>query len=46
MTAGKPKAIIHNQLGMTLEPKKAFFHNGIREDGCILQVTTTGWMMW
>jgi acetoacetyl-CoA synthetase len=46
-TTGKPKAIIHNQLGMVLNSKKsAPLHGNLGPGDCQLQVTTTAWMMW
>ena len=46
-TTGKPKAIVHNQLGMILNSKKsAPLHSALGPSDCQLQVTTTAWMMW
>jgi len=46
-TTGKPKAIVHNQLGMVLNSKKsAPLHGDLGPSDCQLQVTTTAWMMW
>lgn len=46
-TTGKPKAIVHNQMGMTFEMKKqGLLHNKLQAGDCQLQITTTGWMMW
>lgn len=49
--AGKPKAIVHNQLGMIFAMKLAgYFHNIFplteEEPGVHLQATQTGWMMY
>ena len=41
--AGKPKAIVHNQMGMTFEMKKqGLLHNKLQAGDCQLQITTTG----
>lgn len=46
-TTGKPKAIIHNQLGMIFAMKLAGpLHSEYKTGDCQLQITTTGWMMW
>ncbi|KAK9899512.1 acetoacetyl-CoA synthase [Cystobasidium minutum MCA 4210] len=46
-TTGKPKAIVHNQMGMVLNSKKsAPLHGDLGPSDCQLQVTTTAWMMW
>ena len=46
-TTGKPKAIVHNQMGMTFEMKKqGILHGRLQAGDCQLQITTTAWMMW
>lgn len=46
--AGKPKAIIHSQLGMIFTMKLAFLHNifQLEPSEVHLQATNTGWMMY
>ncbi len=46
-TAGKPKAIIHSQGAMVITTKQyGFLHSNCKAGDSILQITTTGWMMW
>ena len=47
ISAGVPKAIIHNQCGIVLEGKKTALIHGNHKAGDLgLQFTTCGWMMW
>jgi acetoacetyl-CoA synthetase len=46
-TTGRPKAIVHNHVGMILEHLKSMnLHTNLRPDTCLFFYTTTGWMMW
>jgi acetoacetyl-CoA synthetase len=46
-TTGRPKAIVHNHVGMVVEHSKSInLHTNLRPDSCMFFYTTTGWMMW
>ncbi|KAK4047059.1 hypothetical protein OIV83_005622 [Microbotryomycetes sp. JL201] len=45
-TTGRPKAIVHSAIGMLFAEGIAAMHHGKSADDVLLQVTTTGWMMW
>ncbi|KAM0791532.1 hypothetical protein ACM66B_005981 [Microbotryomycetes sp. NB124-2] len=45
-TTGKPKPIVHSALGMLFAECIGAMHHSKTADDVLLQVTTTGWMMW